>query len=189
MLWLGEPFVPDTDALRLAVDLVWVAIAIAFLVEFTVRAFVAPELGPFLRRHWWELGLIVLPFLRFLRALRAARAGRGITAAVLSTRSAGQGLRNRLFVLLLVTALVSAAGGRLLWEFGGYRSSYADAIHDSAMSTVTGSTLGNPGAFAQVLEVFLAVYSAVIIATIAGALGAFFLEGRRAEDSSAERSP
>ncbi len=46
------------------------------------------------------------------------------------------------------------------------------------MSTVTGATFGVPGVLAEVLEVVLAVYSAIIIATIAGALGAYFLEAK-----------
>ena len=46
------------------------------------------------------------------------------------------------------------------------------------MSTVTGASLGSAYAFAQVLEIVLGVYSAVIIATIAGALGAYFIQAR-----------
>ena len=48
------------------------------------------------------------------------------------------------------------------------------------MATVTGASLGVSDGFAQVLEILLAAYSAVIIATIAGALGAYFLEAKPA---------
>lgn len=159
VLWLLEPLAHSRGWAIVAVDALWALIAVAFVVEFVARAVVAPETGPFLRHHWWELGLIALPFLRFMRVLRAGRAGRGIASAVRSGQRAGAKLRSRLTLLLVVTVVVACAGGRLLWEFGGYERSYADALHDSAMSTVTGAALGVSGAFAQVLEVVLAVYS------------------------------
>ena len=81
-------------------------------------------------------------------------------------------------MLLVITAVVACAAGRLLWEFGGYKHSYVQALHDAAMSTVTGATLGSRYAFAQVLEIVLGIYSAVVIATIAGALGAYFIQAR-----------
>ncbi len=177
-LWLVEPLTSSQALIKTVVDVLWIGIALAFLVEFVARAIVAPETWPFLRKHWWEVGLIALPFLRFLRVLRAGRAGRGVASAVHSSRRAGARLRSRLTLLLVVTAVVSCAAGRLLWEFGGYKNSYADALHDAAMSTVTGASLGSAYAFAQVLEIVLGVYSAVIIATIAGSLGAYFIQAK-----------
>jgi voltage-gated potassium channel len=161
----------------LLVDVLWVVIIVAFLIEFVARAVVAPETWPFLRKHWWEVVLIVLPFLRFARVLRAGRAGTGIASVMLSRRSVGQKLRNRLTVLLATTAIVTCASGRLLWEFGGYENSYAEALQDSAMATLSGASLeNNADAFAQVLEIALAAYCALVIATIAASLGAFFIE-------------
>ncbi len=46
------------------------------------------------------------------------------------------------------------------------------------MSTVTGVEFSSRYAFAQVLEIILGIYSAVIIATIAGALGAYFVQAK-----------
>jgi voltage-gated potassium channel len=177
-LWLIEPFTNERDLLTFAVDVTWLCVAIVFVVEFGARLVAAPATWPFLRRHWWEVGLVALPFLRFLRAARAARGARGMAAAVRSSQRAGQQLQSRLVWLLIVTAVVALASGRLLWEYGGYHGSYADALHDAAMSTLTGAALGLPHAFAQVLEIALAAYSAVIIATIAGSIGAYFLESR-----------
>ncbi|HSH60343.1 MAG TPA: hypothetical protein VK988_12030 [Acidimicrobiales bacterium] len=55
------------------------------------------------------------------------------------------------------------------------------------MATLTGSSLGQSHAFGQLLEIVLAAYSVVIIATVAGSLGAFFLELRTAPP--AKRDP
>jgi voltage-gated potassium channel len=64
-------------------------------------------------------------------------------------------------------------------------------------STVTGVEFASRYAFAQVLEIVLAVYSAVIIATIAGALGAYFIQAKTVStpvagpwwDANAESQP
>lgn len=177
-LWLVEPFTKARDLLTIAVDVVWVFVAVIFVVEFTARMVAAPATWPFLRKHWWEVGLVALPFLRFLRAVRAGRAARGMAVAVRSSRRAGEQLQSRLTWLLIITFVIAMSAARLLWEYGGYGGSYADAIHDAALSTLTGSALGLPHAFAQGLEVVLAAYSAVIIATIAGTIGAYFLATR-----------
>jgi voltage-gated potassium channel len=175
-LWLLEPFVVHRHGLNLLLDLVWSLIAVTFVAEFVARVVVAPRTWPFLRIHWWEVALIVLPFLRFTRALRSARAGRGVASATQSSRRASQHLQSRLTLLMISTAAVAISAGRVLWEYGGYGHSYARAVHDAAMTTLTGSSLGSANGFAQVPEIFLAAYSAVIIATVAGSLGAYFLQ-------------
>lgn len=73
---------------------------------------------------------------------------------------------------------------QLLYVSGSYQR-YGDALHQAAMSTVTGSELTAAGGFARLLEVLLAVYSVAVFATLAGAVGAFFLRGSSAE----ERAP
>jgi len=183
-LWLAEPSTTSQEGLSFLVDVAWIVITIAFAVEFAARMIVAPRTWSFLQKHWWELALVALPF---LRVLRAGRAGRGLASAVRSSRHAGEKLRSRLTHLVIITVVVALAAGRLLWEFGGYRSSYANALHDSAMATLTGSSLGQAHAFAQFLEIVLAAYSVVIIATVAGSLGAFFLEPRT--DSPKKQGP
>ncbi len=43
---------------------------------------------------------------------------------------------------------------------------------------MTGVELNSDYAFAETLEILLGIYSAVIIATIAGALGAYFVQAK-----------
>jgi voltage-gated potassium channel len=183
-LWLVEPFISERHVLSTIVDFVWGAVALAFVIEFLARVTAAEGKLQFIREHWWELGLVALPFLRFLRVARAARAARGMAAAVRSSHRAGQQLQSRLTWLLVITAVVSVSSARLLVDYGGYKRSYADAMHDAALSTLTGTALGLTHPFAQVLEIVLAVYSAVIIATVAGTVGAFFLAQRPAPEAA-----
>ena len=57
--------------------------------------------------------------------------------------------------------------------------SYAQALHHSAISTITGEPLGVETGLAQVLDVLLAVYSVVVVAALAGSIGAYFLHERQ----------
>jgi voltage-gated potassium channel len=183
LLWLAEPATVGTDW-DVAVEVLWGLVWAVFLTEFLARAVAATNTWQFMRRYWWELVFLIVPFLRFTRALRVARAGRGLRSALRSTRSAPAQLRERLVWLGAVTAIVAAASGRLLWEFGGavYRRSYADALHDGALSTLKGDPLMG-GDFADVLEIVLAVYSVFIVAALAATVGTFFVEHRLPRDS------
>ncbi len=80
--------------------------------------------------------------------------------------------------LSAISAITVLTSSQLLYEFGDYQT-YADALHAAALATISGEPLGQPDAFAKGLEVLLAVFSVVVFATLAGTLGAYFLETRR----------
>lgn len=148
-----------------------------FVSEFTLRAYVAQDQRRFWARNWWQVIFLAVPFLRFvrvLRLLRFARVGSVVSAAVRGSRSAGRLLSSRVGWLGVVTAVVVLASSQLLLVVGSY-SNYAKALHDAALSTVTGQPLSADDGFAQVLEVVLAVYSVGVFATLAAAVGAYFL--------------
>lgn len=163
----------------------WVLWAV-FVSEFALRAWIAKDQRRFWRRNWWQLLFLAVPFLRFVRALsilrvarvlrvtRVARAGSVLSAAVRGSRSGGRLLSGRVTWLALVTGVVVLASSQLLYVAGAY-TDYSVALHDAAMTTVTGAQLSAGGAFPRILEVVLAVYSVVVFATLAGALGAYFL--------------
>jgi voltage-gated potassium channel len=159
----------------------------AFVFEFALRLVIAPSTARFLRRNWWQVALLALPFLSFLRLirmLRIGRAGRIVSAAVRASRTAGQALRSRLLWLAAVHAIVVLGTSELLVEVGEFRS-LAHALHDVAIAAVVGEPMTGGGTVTRVLEVVLAIYSAVVFASLAGAVGAFFLERRR-EGETAE---
>lgn len=164
--------------LATAFDVAGWAIWAVFVLEFGLRVVIAPSTGDFLRRNWWQLVFLAVPFLRFTRILarlRVARLGRVITSAVRTTRTAGAKLSSRLGWLSSVTAVVILAASQILYVSAAY-DRYGDALHDAALATITGEPMGSQAGLARVLEVALALYSVVVFATLAGVLGAYFLE-------------
>lgn len=177
---LGEQLTRPDSAVGTGLAVVgWVLWAV-FAAEFAARLVVAPDRGRFLRRHWWQAVFLVLPFLRVLRLVRAVRVlrtGRMLSSAVRTSRSARAALGGRVAWLAVVSAITVLASSQLLYAFSGYQR-YADALHAAALATITGEPLGLDDGFSRVLEVVLAVYSVAVFATLAGSLGAYFLEGR-----------
>jgi voltage-gated potassium channel len=155
----------------------WTAWVI-FVAEFVFRALSARDKKRFWTRNWWQLIFLALPFLRFARALtllRAARVGGVLSAAVRGSRSAGRLLSGRIGWLTAVTGVVVLATSQLLYVLGAY-DSYGPALYDVALATVSGEPLTAGGGAARFLDVALAVYSVAVFATVAGALGAYFLD-------------
>lgn len=160
-----------------------------FVAEFLVRFYIAPSKGDFLKKNWWQIVLLALPFLRFirvLRVLRAARASRVVSSAVRATRSSRAALTARLGWLAAATVIVVLTSSQLLFEFGDSEN-YAQALHDAVYAAVVGQPMSDESSFARVLELLLAIYSVVGFATLAGTLGAYFLE-RRGEDARQART-
>ncbi len=183
---LGEQLARGGSALSTGLALLSWTLWGVFVTEFVARHVVAPDKGRFWRRNWWQLLFLALPFLRFLRLLRAARflrTGRVLSSAVRSSRSARNVLGSRLGWLAAVSAITVLGSSQLLYQFSGY-DTYADALHAAAMATITGAPLDRPDGFARLLEVGLAAFSVVVFATLAGSLGAYFLETRSSRPGS-----
>lgn len=185
LVLVGDAMVRDQSPFATIFTVVgWVIWAI-FVIEFVVRLVLAPSKTEFLRRNWWQVLFLLLPFLalfRFLMALRVARAGRLLSAAVRGTRSAAKELRGRLAMVAAVTAMVILLSANVLFEFGGI-APYGLALHDAALATITGEPISGSSGVKQVMDILLSLYSVIVFATVAGALGAFFFE-KRAEQAS-----
>ena len=173
---MAEPQSKLSSVLTVAGWLLWAI----FVAEFAFRTWVAPDTAAFLRRNWWQVLFLVLPFLRILRlfwAFRILRTGRVLSSAVRSSRSARGLVGNRVGWLAVISAITIFGSSQLLYEFGAYEE-YGRALHDTALAAITGEPLNQPDGFAQVLEVVLAVYSVIVFAALAGTVGAYFLETR-----------
>lgn len=151
-----------------------------FAAEFGVRLLVAPSRAGFLRRSWWQLVFLALPFFRFLRPLarfRFARLGRTLSAGIRTGRSANRRLSGRAAWLASLTIIVVLSSSQILFAYGSY-ASYGDALHAAALASITGEPTGQASGVARVLDVVLAAYSVVVFATLAGILGVYFVEHR-----------
>lgn len=177
---LGQLLATEPTLVTVLAVVGWVLWAV-FVAEFVLRAVVARDQGRFWRRNGWQVLFLVLPFLRFARVIalvRTARVGGVLSAALRGSRSAGRLLSGRVAWLATVTAVLVLSVSQLLFVLGVY-DSYGVALHEAALATVTGEPLSPPGLVARVTEVVLAVYSVAVFATLAGALGAYFVDDRR----------
>ena len=121
VLWLPlllAPFLfdlsPEVDAAFLAADY---AIWALFAADLVAKVILATDRFGYLRRHWLDVLLVVVPILRPLRALRALRflwavgaAGRVLTGCerVFSRRGTGYLLVSALVVIILAAAMIVA---------------------------------------------------------------------------------
>lgn len=170
---VATPGTALSTALTAANWLLWTV----FAVELGARLVVAPSTARFLRRNWWQLVFLVLPFLRFLRLIRLVRlgrAGRVLSSAVRSSRSSRRLLGDRIAWLGVVTAITVLSSSQLLHQLGGYER-YGDALHAAALAAVAGEPLPDADGWERLVELGLVCFSVVVFATLAGALGAYFL--------------
>lgn len=184
---LGEQLTRPGSGLGIALTVAGWLLWLAFVAEFVVRTVAAPDTAAFLRRNWWQLVFLVLPFLRvfrLVRALRLLRTGRILSSAVRSSRSAYRVLGGRVGWLAAVSAITVLGSSQLLYEFSSF-DRYGDALHAAALAAITGEPLARDDAFSQVLEIVLAIFSVAVFATLAGSLGAYFLETRNAAGATA----
>lgn len=212
MAWLGVLFALLVGY-ELAVDLgpaasaalVWAGRAVwaVFLLEFLAHLYVAPGRVRYLRTHWFQVLGLLVPALRFLRFLRLLRIGRALPAARVVTssyRAAGTArklLGTRLGYLGAVSAVVTIALAELAFVFERSSPTFAtfgDAVLWAAAVVV--AQQGDPvptstGAHLAMLAGF--AWGVVVIATLAGSLGAFFIDDRAeraaGEEDGAGESP
>lgn len=173
----------ESPTLRTALTIVAWLMWTVFVAELGLRAWVAPDRRRFWRRNWWQVLFLAVPFLRFARALSLVRAVRitgVLTAAVRGSRSASRLLSDRVAWLAVTTGVVVLASSQLLFLADSY-TDYAEALHAATLATIVGTPLSADGGFARVLEVVLSLYSVAVFATLAGALGAFFIGEQQKE--------
>ncbi len=163
---------------------------LVFVVEFFARAVIAGFQRAFWKKNWWQVIFLLVPFLRFFRALQAlrflrisrvARFGGVLTAGFRGSRSAGRLLSSRIWLLTAVTAIVILVASQLLFITEAY-DHYIDALYEAALLAISGEPLSVDTGFSRLLEVVLSIYAVAVFATLAGALGAFFLRDESEKD-------
>jgi voltage-gated potassium channel len=158
LIVIGESMADENTTLSLALTVAGWLIWLVFAAEFVARMVLAPDTGAFLKRNWWQVLFLILPFLRIfrlVRVMRVVRTGRVLSSGIRSSRSASRMLGSRVGWLGLVSAITVLGSSQLLYEFGVF-DRYGDALHAAAMAAITGEPLARPDGFAKILEVALA---------------------------------
>ena len=209
MAWLGVLFallVVYELAVELDAGATWV-LSIAgwviwglFLTEFAAHLYLAPQRLRYLRRHWIGVLAILIPTLRFVRFLRLLRLGRALPAARVVTSSyrvagtARKLLSTRLAYLGALATVVAVAVAELAFLFERDAaqpafSSFGDAVLWAFTAVV--ALQGDPtptttGARLAMLVGF--AFGLVVVATLAGSIGAFLVDDRRERADVEERA-
>ncbi|MDQ3759401.1 MAG: hypothetical protein M3331_05625 [Actinomycetota bacterium] len=199
MAWLGlvfallvgfdiaaEPGPATSSAIEVVGWMIWGI----FATEFGVKLWLAPKRVDYLRTHWWQPILLLLPFLRVFSFLRLARVGRALpTSRVLSSsyRAAGTAryvFRSRLAYLggLAIVAALAVAELAYLFERDhpdGVFPSFGDAAIWSTSAVLALQADPVPTTVAGRLTMLAAfAVGLVLIASLAGTIGSFLIEGR-----------
>lgn len=159
-----------------------------FLADFAVKLVAAPSAPRYLRRHWLSVAMLLVPTLRVLRLGALLRLGRGLPAArVVSTSYRAAGIARRLLgsrtgYLAGISAIATLAIAQLAWlvERGrGTFDQFGDALLWAATTVVgmQGDPVPETTAGRLVMLCGFTV-GLVLIATLAGTVGAFLLEAR-----------
>lgn len=166
---------------------------VVFVAEFLLRAYIGGFSRTFWKKNWWQVIFLLVPFLRFFRALQAfrlvrltrlARYGTILSAGVRGSRSARRLLSSRIGWLAAVTAVVILASSQLLYATGS--GSYSEALFEASMAAITGNGITATSPLARFLQIALAIYSVAVFATLAGSLGAFFIQAKHPNQEATE---
>lgn len=165
-----------------------------FALELVIKTYLAPRRVAYLRRHWFDIIVVTVPFLRPLRIAQSARvlrAGRSLRVAGIAARSA-HSLRAVLeehglhYVLAVGILLVVASAGAVTVverESGGNIHNFGDGLW-WAVTTVT--TVGYGDRFpvtaeGRAIAAFLMLLGISLFSFITANIAAF-LSKQNAED-------
>lgn len=170
-----------------------------FVVEFVAKVAISGHPLRFLRRRWPSVMFLALPALRAIRVIRVLRTLRVLPAARVvgsSYRTIGTArtlLSGRLALLAVATVTVVFGGAQLLFLVeagvgGNGQQRLGEALWWSVNLVVSGNYVFEPQTFAgRAVALALSGYSVVVFASLAAAIGAFFIE-QRDEQSGDEQS-
>jgi voltage-gated potassium channel len=205
MAWLGVVFalvvgygltVDLTPAGERALEIVgWVVWGV-FAAEFVAHLWVAPSRRRYVRRHWLQVLMLLVPTLRVLRFVRLVRVGRALPVArVLSSSYRGAGAARRIvrwrlgYVGALATIVaLGVAELAFFFERDDARPAF-DSFGDALLwaLTVVIALQADPvpsSVPARIVMVAGFVFGLVVITSLAGALGAYFVESGRERQES-----
>ncbi len=158
-----------------------------FLAELAAKLYLAPDRLHYLRSHWFEVIIIVLPFLRPLRLLWLpivlARLWKQSQRALRRKMPAFIGVSSLVMVLITATLMFIAERGS-----GGPITSFADAIW-WALATITTVGYGDTypvTALGRGIATFLMIAGIALFGLLTANVAAFFVEEDTVDRSQAD---
>jgi len=187
----------DQDEKRhivLAVALIWWV----FVLEFAVEVFLSRNRLGYLKKHWFEGVLIVVPFLRVFWIFRAAQSFRMLGAlrataaapALLAAKRASRGFLDSIsrhglpymFALTVVVVLIGSLGMYLIERDAPHSvmRSFGDATWWTIGTVTTvGTELYPVTGEGRFMATLLMIYGVSIFGYIAGVLASYFVRADR----------
>lgn len=205
MAWLGLLFalvvgydvaVELSPSASLALEVAGWVIWLVFALEFASKLWLAPLRLRFLRRHWWQPLMLLVPFLRVFAFLRLARLGRALPASrVISSsyRAVGTArflLRSRLGYLGAIASIGAVASAELAYLFErddpqGVFTSFGDALLWAVTAVLALQADPVPDSVGgRIVMIFALALGLVLVASLAGVIGSFLVDQRREQASS-----
>jgi len=89
LIVIGESMADEDTTLSFALTVAGWLTWLVFAAEFAARMVLAPDTGAFLKRNWWQVLFLILPFLRIFRLVRVfriLRTGRVLSSGIRSSR-------------------------------------------------------------------------------------------------------
>lgn len=168
-----------------------------FAAELTVKTYLSPKRLRYLREHWFDVLVVVVPLLRPLRVLQSARALRllrliRLTAVVAKTTDAAGAVlrRHGLQYTLLLTVAVCVAAAALMAHVERNSESAIDGFGTAlwwAVTTIT--TVGYGDTFPVTPEgrgiaAFLMFVGITVFGLLTANVAAFLVESQQKEDGA-----
>lgn len=172
-----------------------------FALEFAFKFAVAPNKRAYMRIHWFDALVVIVPMFRVVRALRILRVTRAFPLFRLAAFM-GMGLRGtrrffrhyRLGYLLVLSCLVMVAGaaGAYLLERDVPHTrfvTFGDSLWwSAALMTTIGSDLNPQTGLGRLLAVAMMFYAMVVFVYVISALSNELLRGRGPSAPTAQQS-
>jgi voltage-gated potassium channel len=185
---LAEVFIPHDHPARPALETMGWVIWGLFAIEFIITLMLVRDRRAYLRHHWIDVLVVLLPMFRVVRALRFLA---GVEAYPLLELVAfiGKGSKalhrfskqSQLGYLFGVTVLVTLIGGIGIHLFerdatDGQLRTFGDSIwYSAALMTTVGSELDPVTGGGRLIALAMMIYAMVVVVYLIGSVSAFLL--------------
>lgn len=205
LLWLWLLILEFTEGLSIWMEWLGTAIWVVFLIDFSLKLFLAPDKLRYLGNNWLTVLALLIPAIRIFRIFRvvrmlsAARAVRGlrlvrvITSLNRGMKALGASMSRRGFeYVLALTLCVAFGGGAGMYAFeydqpGGFTSYWESVWWTSMIITSLGSAYWPQSEEGRTLCLLIAIYGFCVFGYLTATLATYFV-GNESKEGAASQS-